>query len=98
MAYFSVNFVMLSLILAVVYNAYAEALKESVLASFRNRALGLRAAYQVRVARTPPDAIQCADVIQYAIQVCPPLSRRPWSRRRPSRGRSQRCLASPPQS
>ena len=45
--YFSVNFVMLSLILAVVYNAYSAALKDHVLASFRNRALGLRAAYEL---------------------------------------------------
>ena len=54
-SYFSVNFVMLSLILAVVYNAYAEALKTSVIDSFRYRALGLRAAYQVmRPHRTVP--------------------------------------------
>lgn len=43
--YFAVNFVMLALILAVVYNAYAEALKSAVLESFRNRARGLRKAY-----------------------------------------------------
>ena len=43
--YFCINFVMLSLILAVVYNSYAESLKAYVLDSFRNRAQGLRAAY-----------------------------------------------------
>ena len=41
----SINFVMLSLILAVVYNSYAESLKEYVLDSFRNRAKGLKAAF-----------------------------------------------------
>ena len=52
-SYFSINCVMLSLMLAVVYNAYAEALKGSVLASFRNRIIGLHAAYSVLRAEQP---------------------------------------------
>ena len=45
--YFCINFVMLSLILAVVYNSYAESLKDYVLSSFRNRAKGLKDAFHV---------------------------------------------------
>ena len=52
-SYFSINCVMLSLMLAVVYNAYAEALKDSVLASFRNRSKGLHAAYSAMRAEQP---------------------------------------------
>ena len=55
-AYFSINCVMLSLMLAVVYNAYAEALKRAVLASFRNRSIGLHAAYSAMRAEQPAAA------------------------------------------
>jgi hypothetical protein len=54
--YMMCDIVGLSLILAVVYNAYSSALKDYMMDEYRNRALGLRAAYAALRAEAPEAA------------------------------------------